>query len=104
MILHVDVANKIATYQTRDGCIVCGNGGYQIEFNFDREWGGTPDLEAIFIVDGQPEPMYELIEEGCCDVPIIKNATKVIVGAHSESKGLTTTGTVIPCKKSIICG
>lgn len=114
MILHIDVVNKVATYQKRDGCIVCGNSGYQIEFNFDSEWEGVAK-QAVVIVNGTPTyadivPHEELDkEEGeaitkyRCDVPIIRNADKVVVGVHSESAGMTTTGTEIPCKKSILC-
>lgn len=114
MILHIDVVNKVATYQKRDGCIVCGNSGYKIEFNFDSEWEGV-SKEAVLIVNGgtkyaEIEPCEELdtvagevVYKYRCDVPIIKNAEKVIVGVHSESAGMTTTGTEIPCKKSILC-
>lgn len=114
MILHIDVVNKVATYQKRDGCIVCGNSGYKIEFNFDGEWSDV-SKEAVLIVNGaiiyaEIKPYEELDHEAGevfykyrCDVPIIKNAEKVIVGVHSESAGMTTTGTEIPCKKSILC-
>ncbi len=101
MILHIDVVNKVATYQKRDGCIVCGNSGYKIEFNFDSEWDGVQDAMAIFIVNGKVTKI--LLESGECDIPIIRNADKVIVGVHSETAGMTTTGTEIPCKKSILC-
>lgn len=104
MILHIDVVNKVATYQKRDGCIVCGNSGYKIEFNFDSEWGGVDpaDIFAIFIWNGQVHKA-RVDEDGECDVPIIKNADKVKVGVYSESAGMATTGTEIPCKKSILC-
>lgn len=101
MILHIDVVNKVATYQKRDGCIVCGNSGYQIEFNFDSEWDAVQDLLAVFIVNGQV--IEKPIENGECDVPIIRSAEKVVVGVYSESAGMATTGTEIPCKKSILC-
>lgn len=100
MILHIDVVNKVATYQKRDGCIVCGNSGYKIEFNFDGEWNGV-SKEAILIVNGTPTRVQ--ITDDMCDIPVIKNAEKVTVGVHSESAGMTTTGTEIPCKKSILC-
>lgn len=100
MILHIDVVNKVATYQKRDGCIVCGNSGYQIEFNFDSEWDGVAK-QAVLIVNGTPSRVP--ITDDMCDVPIIRNAEKIIVGVHSESAGMATTGTEIPCKKSILC-
>ena len=101
MILHIDVVNKVATYQKRDGCIVCGNSGYQIEFNFDSEWDNVSDKQAVLIVNGTPT--YADITDGVCNVPRITNADKIVVGVHSESAGMTTTGTEIPCKKSILC-
>ena len=108
MLLHIDVVNKVATFQKRDGCIVCGNSGYQIEFNLDSDWNkatNAADLKAVFIWDGNPNgnPTYVQIDEKMCDVPIIKNADKVIVGVVAEKTGLVTTGTEIPCKKSILC-
>lgn len=114
MILHIDVVNKVATYQKRDGCIVCGNSGYKIEFNFDSEWDGVAK-QAVLIVNGTTtyadiNPYEELDNEVGevfykyrCDVPRITNAEKIVVGVYSESAGMTTTGTEIPCKKSILC-
>lgn len=103
MILHIDVVNKVATYQKRDGCIVCGNSGYKIEFNLDSEWQtiNQAGIYAIFIWNGQTQEVP--IEDGVCDVPVIRNADKVVVGVYSESAGMATTGTEIPCKKSILC-
>ena len=100
MILHIDVVNKVAIFRKIDGCIVCGNSGYKIEFNFDTEWDGV-SKEAVLIVNGTPSRVP--ITDDMCDIPIIKNAEKVTVGVHSESAGMTTTGTEIPCKKSILC-
>lgn len=101
MLLHIDVVSKVATYQKRDGCIVCGNSGYQIEFDFDDEWDAVSDKQAVLIVNGSPTRVN--ITDNVCNVPIIRNADKVIVGVHSEIAGMTTTGTEIPCKKSILC-
>lgn len=105
MILRIDVVNKVATYQKRDGCIVCGNSGYKIQFTFDSEWDGV-EKEAILIWKGNPEgnPTRVPIIDGVCEVPIIKNTNELTVGVHSESAGMTTTGAKIPCKKSILCG
>ena len=100
MLLHIDVVNKVATYQKRDGCIVCGNSGYQIEFDLDDEWDGVTK-EAVLIVNGTPQRVT--ITNNVCNVPIIRNADKITVGVYSESAGMTTTGTEIPCKKSILC-
>lgn len=115
MILHIDVVNKVATYQKRDGCIVCGNSGYKIEFNLDSDWDNVTDKQAVFIVNGDTkyaeiEPceeldteMGEVVYKYRCAVPRITNAEKIVVGVYSESAEMTTTGTEIPCKKSILC-
>ena len=103
MILHIDVVNKVATFQKRDGCIVCDNSGYQILFSFDSEWDkvlNAADKKAIFIWNGQSQEVQ--IDEDMCDVPIIRNAEKVIVGVVAKNAGIVTTGTEIPCKKSIL--
>ena len=102
MLLHIDVVNKVATYQKRDGCIVCGNSGYKIEFNLDSEWDYVQNVLAVFIVNGQVVAKT-LLESNECDVPIIKNTDKVVVGIYSETAGMATTATEIPCKKSILC-
>lgn len=106
MTLHIDVVNKIATYQKRDGAIVCGNSGYQIEFNFDSEWASVTDKKAVLIWKGNPDgnPKLVSITNDKCSIPIIKNADEIMVGVHSETAGMTTTGAKIPCKKSILCG
>ena len=39
MQLNINVVNKVATYQQRNGDIVCGNSDYTIKFTFDAEWG-----------------------------------------------------------------
>lgn len=101
MLLHIDVVNKVATYQKRDGCIVCGNSGYQIEFNFDSEWDNVSDKQAVLIWNGNPTHVN--ITNGVCDVPRITNADQIVVGVYSETAGMATTGTEIPCKKSILC-
>lgn len=101
MLLHVDVKNKVATYQKRDGCIVCGNSGYKIQFAFDSEWDGV-EKEAVLIWRGEPKRVP--IVDGVCEVPVIRNADKLTVGVHSEVAEMTTTGTEIPCQKSVLCG
>lgn len=115
MILHIDIVNKVATYQKRDGCIVCGNSGYKIEFNLDSEWYSIRDIQAVLIVNGThtyvdiirheelDTEAGEVFYTYSCNVPRITNAEKIVVGVHSESAGMATTGTEIPCKKSILC-
>lgn len=100
MILHVDVANKIATYQKRDGFIVCRNRGYEIKFSFDSEWSGYVEKTARFIWNGRH---FDVDFKGdTCDVPIIYDTTEVEVGVYvGELK--TTTSARIECRRSVLC-
>lgn len=101
MILHISVIDKIATYQKRDGDIVCGNSGYQITFAFDKEWENTDKKTARF----KWNDSYLDVEfyGDTCYVPIIKNTTEVMVGVYAGELS-TTTPAVIGCKPSILCG
>jgi hypothetical protein len=50
--LRITVVDKIATYQKRDGFIVCGNSDYQLVFTFDEEWDAFPEKKARFDYSG----------------------------------------------------
>ena len=101
--LNITVADKIATYRRRDGCIVCGNSDYQITFAFDSDWDGYDTKIARFIWNGA----YKEVEftGATCSVPIINNATEVRVGVYVEGDDSleTTTSATIPCKLSVLC-
>ena len=99
--LHISVANKIATYQQRDGDIVCGNSDYQIQFIFDSEWNAYTKKTARFKWNGKH---YDKDFSGnICPVPIITDTYRVEVGVFVENLE-TTTSAVIGCKRSILCG
>jgi hypothetical protein len=106
--LHIGVVNNIATYQQRDGNIVCGNSDYKIQFSFDTEWAKYEKKTARFVWNNT----YTDVEftGNTCDVPIIKNATECLVGlyvgeiAADESPILSTTNATIPCRQSVRCG
>jgi hypothetical protein len=100
-ILPVRVINKIATFSSRGGGIVCGNTDYQIEFIFDSEWDGVNEKTARFIWNGE---YVDVKFTGTnCPVPLIANAVTVEVGVFASAV-CTSTGAVIPCTKSILCG
>ena len=100
MILNVDVVNKIATFQKRGGCIVCGNNDYQIRFTFDSEWSEFPTKTARFITNGQFTDVD--FTGDYCAVPILYDTTEVEVGVYAgELK--TTTSAFIGCYRSILC-
>lgn len=100
MILHIGVANKIATFQKRDGCIVCGNDDYKIKFTFDSEWDAYSEKTARFIWNRQ----YTDVDftGDTCDVPIINDAADVKVGVYAGELR-TTTSAEIGCYRSIRC-
>lgn len=76
--LHIIVNNKIATYQKRDGCIVCGNNDYQVKFTFDDEWSAHDKKIARFIWGGQFQDVE--FTGDTCPVPILSGVTLCEVG------------------------
>lgn len=99
-ILHVTVADKIATYNQRGGKIVCGNSDYQIRFLFDAEWDAHAVKTARFIYNGIV--VDKVFEGNTVDVPVIRNAPIAAVGVFAGALQ-TTTPAFIPCMKSILC-
>lgn len=99
--LRVGIRNKIATYNTRDGVIVCGNKGYTIKFTFDEEWNECTTKTARFIWNGEYYDKEFTGDE--CPVPIINDATNLTVGVYAGDLK-TTTPANIPCLISILCG
>ena len=97
--LRVIVVDKIATYLQRDGEIVCGNSDYQIVFTFDDEWDDITTKTARFRWGGENHDVK--FTGTTCSVPVISDATSVIVGVFSDE--ISTTPVVIPCKRSILC-
>ena len=99
-VLHINILDKKASYQNRDGEIVCGNSDYVIEFAFDTEWASHEEKIARFIWNDH----YINVEftGTICPVPVITNATEVKVGVYAGDLS-TTTPAVIGCLKSILC-
>jgi hypothetical protein len=98
--LHIIIANKIATYQQRDGSIVCGNNDYQIKFTFDDEWSAYENKIARFIWGGQFQDVE--FTGDTCPVPILSGVTLCEVGVYAGEL-CTTTSAFISCKPSILC-
>lgn len=93
--------NKIATYQKRDGDIVCGNGDYQVKFAFDSEWDALESKIARFIWNGQYADV-PIDADGLAQVPEFSDVDVCEVGVYSTEKH-TTTSAMIPCLRSILC-
>lgn len=99
-ILHVTVANKVATYNRRDGSIVCGNSDYQIQFVFDSEWDAHAVKTARFLYNSHAVDVP--FEGDTVAVPILRNTVLLSVGVFAGDLQTTTSAT-IPCIKSILC-
>ena len=98
--LHIVVNNKIATYLTRDGNIVCGNSDYRIVFTFDTEWDEYDGKVARFIWN---EKYLDVAFNGnTVVVPMITRALHLKVGVYAGEL-CTTTPAVIDCEDSILC-
>ena len=97
--LHITVVDKIATFRQRDGIIVCGNSDYQIVFEFDEEWNAYTNKTARFRWNGENHDVK--FTGSTCSIPVISDATSVIVGVFADE--LSTTPVIIPCVRSILC-
>ena len=98
--LHINVRNKIATSQKREGAIVCGNNSYQIKFTFDDEWSAYEKKTARFIFGGRFEDVE--FTGDTCPVPILSGVTLCKLGVYAGDL-CTTTPAFIECKYSILC-
>lgn len=98
--LHIKVIDKIATYQQRDGDIVCGNNDYQIEFSFDEEWNEHTERTARFIFAGGQEDV--VFTGSICPVPKLLHTDYCTVGVY-VSETLSTTPVTISCRRSVLC-
>ncbi len=83
--LNISIHNKIATYHSRGGEIVCGNSDYQIRFTFDGEWDAYPTKTARFVWGGKHYDRF--IENGICQVPTILDAERIEVGVYARQPG-----------------
>lgn len=97
--LHISVNDKIATYDNRDGIIVCGNGDYQLVINFDNDWEEITNKTARFIWNGQYKDVAVI--DNKVKVPVIKNTKELIVGIYADN--VSTTAVTIPCVLSVLC-
>ena len=99
--LRVDINNKIATYNTRCGVIVCGNANYKIKFTFDEEWDEFEYKTARFIWN---DKYIDVVFYGdIVAVPMLSQTTLLTVGVFAGENLHTTTPAKIPCLLSVIC-
>jgi hypothetical protein len=96
-VIQVDVKNKIASLPI-PATIVCGNGNYQLKFNFDEEWDYEATKTARLYSDmGNKDVVFT---GDTCDIPELENVTGVYVGVFSAD-AQTTTPAYIVCEISI---
>lgn len=98
--IHFDVADKVATYNTEDGAIVCGNADYQAEFAFDDEWNAHSKKTAVIIADNKR--IYVDFTGNICPLPMVSRVKSIGVGVIVAGE-LATTRADVPCIPSIAC-
>lgn len=99
-ILHIQVTDCVATYQKRDGVIVCGNTDYEIAFTFDSEWAEHSEKRARFIYNGKHTDV--VFTGDTCPVPMMRGVELLSVGVYAGELR-TTTPAEIPCRLSVLC-
>ncbi len=98
--LHINIANKVATYTLRDGAVVCDNTDYTAVFTFDAEWAKEAKKVARFIWKGRHHDV-DIQADGTCALPRIQGAKVIHVGVYAGELR-TTTSAEIPCEGSIL--
>lgn len=101
-IINVAVRNKTATNPQEHALkYVCGNSGFVVVFDFDKEWDAHYAKTARFKYNGTYQDV--VFQGNQVEMPIIENATKIQVGVFAGNL-CTTTPAIIMAKKSILCG
>lgn len=98
--IQIQVTNKIATCLTEIP-VVCGNSDYEVEFLFDEEWGAYEVKTARFKI--RDTYMDVVFSGNICEMPIIRDAKFVLVGAFAGELS-TTTPALVNCRPSILEG
>ncbi len=98
--LHITVVDKKATYNTRDGVLVCENTDYKVIFTFDEEWSAHETKTARFIWNGAYHDVEFTGTE--CAIPKVSRTNALQVGVYAGEL-YTTTPALIPCLRSVLC-
>lgn len=101
MLINIHVRNKIARLADADVCVVCGNKGYVVKFDFDEEWDVDSVKTAIFKWNGEYEEVPFTGTE--CPIPPIHNARLFHIGVYSGDIR-TSTDALVPARRSTRCG
>lgn len=106
IIKHINIANKVATYDKSEGKIVCANSNYVAEFTFDEEWNAYEKKKAHFAVKHRGLDKHIDIEfsGNQCPIPPFMNVTFVEIGVFIDGGISTTTPAKVECERSALCG
>ncbi len=104
MVIRINITDKRAT-PIGSPVIVCGNGDYQVVFDFDAEWSELSAKTARFVyVRGGVVQYQDVAFAGnTAEVPALADITEVRVGVFAGDL-YTSTPALIPCELSIRCG
>jgi hypothetical protein len=104
--LHIDVADRHATYKEAPKKLVCGN-PFRLVFSFDAEWDEFANVpkkaKLVFWHNGRPESLIIEFVGDTCNVPALFGIKVLEVGVFVENNICTTTGAHIDCELSIRC-
>lgn len=103
--INITVAGKIATNMTPGVVVVCGNGDYTVNFDFDNEWAAEAERIARFAYtrDGKNYSQDKPFTGNSVAMPAMKNVSSVLVGVYTANMRTTTPAKVL-CDRSILCG
>lgn len=96
--IRIGVQGKVATNLMPDEKVVCRNGDYELEFEFDDGWRAHELKTALVVYNGGSVAVP--FSGTVCALPKIYNANMFAVGVFAGDL-VTTTPAQVPCEKSI---
>lgn len=96
--IRIGVQGKVATNLMPDEKVVCRNGDYELEFEFDDGWRAHELKTALVVYNGGSVAVP--FSGTVCPLPKIYNANMFAVGVFAGDLVMTTPAQV-PCEKSI---
>ena len=103
MVIQINIADKRAAV-VGDPVIICGNGGYSIEFSFDSGWDnvGTKTARFVYVRAGEQQHQDVEFDGTTVAVPVLAGVSEVQVGVFAANLRASTP-VRIPCELSIRC-
>lgn len=100
-MIEIEIRNKVAKLKNPQHNIVCDNSDYVVRFDFDAEWDAFDHKTARFAYNGNYTDV--LFEGDTVEMPVISNATAVLIGVYAGNLH-TTTAEVVFLDQSILRG